>query len=142
MGPKTAAVVDLVRANPGKTARELSALAGQGSAVGRGNVESLLGIAAALGLVRSVRAEFSGKRPRAEWFVTDAPMPEAATKRAKLPPADPYRLMSEAVERGVAYGWRRAHKHTDSPTDDAGADAIREAVMSEIAEAFVFPETR
>lgn len=51
-----------------------------------------------------------------------------------------YPVLREAVERGAAYGWRRAFKHADKPTDDAAIDAIADAVMNEICERFDFPE--
>lgn len=33
-----------------------------------------------------------------------------------------YEVLSRAVEDGVEYGWRRAHKHTDTPGQDAIKD--------------------
>ena len=49
-----------------------------------------------------------------------------------------YRVMSDAVERGVAYGWQRAHKHTDKPDETAILSAIEEAVTNEMCEYFWF----
>jgi len=47
-----------------------------------------------------------------------------------------YPLLVKAVEDGTTYGYRRAHKHTDSPTDSEIITAIQDAIMYEIAEAF------
>lgn len=49
-----------------------------------------------------------------------------------------YPVMERAVEEGVGYGWRRAHKHTDKPDEDTAIEQIRQAVMNEICEAFDF----
>lgn len=47
-----------------------------------------------------------------------------------------YAVLDRAVEEGVAYGWVRAHKHTDSPTKDELLAHIEQAVMTEICEWF------
>ena len=49
-----------------------------------------------------------------------------------------YPLLSQAVENGVIYGYRRAHKHTDEPTESEICTAISDAVMHQISEAFDF----
>jgi hypothetical protein len=41
-----------------------------------------------------------------------------------------------AVEEGAAYGWRRAHKHTDAPGEDAIVDQIVQGVLNEVCEYF------
>jgi hypothetical protein len=51
-----------------------------------------------------------------------------------------YPLLEQAVENGVACGWRRAHKHTDQPTEDLMCDAVTQAVLHEICERFHFVE--
>ncbi len=53
----------------------------------------------------------------------------------KLKP-DTYALARECVEDGVAYGYRRAHKHTDTPTPEAIHAAIVEAIMLELSGRF------
>ena len=45
-----------------------------------------------------------------------------------------YTLVSEAVERGVQLGWRRAFKHTDDPTEDAFIENVQRSVMELIDE--------
>ncbi len=49
-----------------------------------------------------------------------------------------YSVISEAVERGTAYGVHRAYKHTNKPSHDAIAEAVRDAVMSELCEVLLF----
>ncbi len=49
-----------------------------------------------------------------------------------------YKLVSNCVDNGVNYGWNRAHKHTDSPSEAQIKDEIYNAVMNEICEWFVF----
>ena len=49
-----------------------------------------------------------------------------------------YIVLSDCVERGVAYGINRAHKHNDTPSQDEIASAVIDAVMLEIAEYFDF----
>lgn len=52
--------------------------------------------------------------------------------------AKTYPLMREAVEAGIAYGWHRAYKHTNTPEPAAIMEAIEEAVMNAICERFEF----
>jgi hypothetical protein len=49
-----------------------------------------------------------------------------------------YDVLRRAVEDGVAYGYRRAHKYSDKPEPEAVKEAIEQAVMSEICEWFDF----
>jgi len=49
-----------------------------------------------------------------------------------------YPLLVKTVEDGVIYGYRRAHKHTDEPTESEICIAISDAVMLQISEAFDF----
>jgi hypothetical protein len=51
-----------------------------------------------------------------------------------------YPVLYRAIEEGVAYGWRRAHKHTDTPEAHAIEEQIVSAVLSEICEYFDFDE--
>lgn len=43
-----------------------------------------------------------------------------------------YPIVARAVEEGVAYGYRRAHKYTDSPSEEGLCEAIVSAVMGEL----------
>lgn len=45
-----------------------------------------------------------------------------------------YAIIADAVERGLSYGWMRAHKYVDKPDEEAIKDAMHDAVMNEIAE--------
>ena len=49
-----------------------------------------------------------------------------------------YPVLYRAVEEGVAYGWQRAHKHTDSPDATVIKDHIVTAVINEIGQYFDF----
>lgn len=51
-----------------------------------------------------------------------------------------YDVLQRAVEDGLNYGWRRAHKHTDTPHEEATKDALFNGVMDEIASYFDFDE--
>lgn len=47
-----------------------------------------------------------------------------------------YRILTEAVENGVKYGYHRSYKHTDSPDPEQVKDTIINSVMNEIFEWF------
>lgn len=49
-----------------------------------------------------------------------------------------YPLLEKAIEDGVTYGFRKAHKHTDEPSEFEICSAIADAVMFQISEAFEF----
>jgi len=49
-------------------------------------------------------------------------------------------IVSDAVERGVSYGYRRAYKYTETPSEDDIREAIEQGVMSELAEIINFDE--
>lgn len=49
-------------------------------------------------------------------------------------------ILINAVESGVALGYRRAFKHTDSPKEDQILQSIVAAVMTEIYENFTFED--
>jgi hypothetical protein len=52
-----------------------------------------------------------------------------------------YKIIVECVERGVTFGMARAVKYTDTPTDREREQALVTAIMNEICEVFIFPET-
>ena len=54
--------------------------------------------------------------------------------------ANEFKIMSDAVEYGIDYGWRRAYKHTDKPSEDGIKREIFESIMNYICENFVFDE--
>lgn len=47
-----------------------------------------------------------------------------------------YKVISDAVENGIKYGWYRAHKHTDEPAEDEIKNRIQMAIMAEMIEYF------
>jgi hypothetical protein len=49
-----------------------------------------------------------------------------------------YPVIQRAIETGTRLGWRRAHKHTDTPTEEAVFDAIETAIMNELDEVLDF----
>jgi hypothetical protein len=51
-----------------------------------------------------------------------------------------YPVLCRAVEEGVAYGWRRAHKHIDTPDVKSIEEQIVTAVLNEICEYFNFDD--
>ncbi len=56
--------------------------------------------------------------------------------------ANEYLIMSDCIENGVSYGWHRAHKHTENPTEEQIKEAIEQAVMSAIVEYFWFDQDK
>jgi hypothetical protein len=51
-----------------------------------------------------------------------------------------YPVLCRAIEEGVAYGWRRAHKHVDSPDAATIAEQIVTAVINEVCQYFDFDD--
>lgn len=51
-----------------------------------------------------------------------------------------HKVLETAVEQGVSYGYRRAHKHIENPTEGAIIDSIVEQVMNSLDEWFDFEE--
>lgn len=51
-----------------------------------------------------------------------------------------YKVLEHAVTKGITYGYSRAHKHTETPSDIAVMDAIHNAVMNSISKWFVFED--
>jgi hypothetical protein len=51
-----------------------------------------------------------------------------------------YRVLEECIERGIEFGWRRAHKHTDTPDPATIQCDIHHAVMNEMSDFFDFAD--
>lgn len=51
-----------------------------------------------------------------------------------------YRVLSEAVENGIKYGWHRAHKYDEEPDSVDIHAALHNAIMNEISEYFEFDD--
>jgi hypothetical protein len=50
------------------------------------------------------------------------------------------KVLEIAVEQGVSYGYSRAHKHVENPTEGAIIDSIVEQVMNSLDEWFDFED--
>lgn len=53
-----------------------------------------------------------------------------------------YSLIERAVEDGIRYGYKRAHKHTDDPHEEDLKQTILEAIMQELSEIINFDENK
>lgn len=51
-----------------------------------------------------------------------------------------YEVLKMAIDQGVTCGWRRAHKHNESPDAGVITDAIIDAVTNAICEWFTFDD--
>jgi hypothetical protein len=50
------------------------------------------------------------------------------------------KVLEMALEEGVRYGYNRAHKHVENPTEGAIIDSIAEQVMNSLYEWFDFED--
>ena len=50
------------------------------------------------------------------------------------------KLLETCIENGIDHGWRRAHKHTETPTEDIIKGEIQHAIELELYEWFEFEE--
>jgi hypothetical protein len=53
---------------------------------------------------------------------------------------DCYKILSDAIERGISFGWNHSHKHTDTPDAGTIKAQIFDDIMTEICEYFSFGE--
>ncbi len=53
-----------------------------------------------------------------------------------------HKLISDCIERGIARGYARAHKHSDDPGENVIKHEIEEAIMNEISDYFLFDEQK
>lgn len=51
-----------------------------------------------------------------------------------------YDVLRRAIEEGVEYGWRRAHKHTDAPDTETIKDQLVTGILNEVSEYFDFDD--
>lgn len=51
-----------------------------------------------------------------------------------------YNILSECIESGTEIGYRRAFKHTDSPTEDTIIESTHREIMNKICNYFTFGE--
>ena len=52
-----------------------------------------------------------------------------------------YEVLRRALEEGIDYGWRRAHKHTEAPGEAAIKDEVLQGILNEVCEVFDFDDT-
>lgn len=50
-------------------------------------------------------------------------------------------IVSDAVEEGIARGWRRVHKHNDNPDEGMICSEIYRAVISELCDVLDFGDS-
>ncbi len=53
-----------------------------------------------------------------------------------------YKILQRCIDDGIAYGMRRAFKHTESPTREEIGLHIERAITTEICEWFKFDEVK
>ena len=51
-----------------------------------------------------------------------------------------HKILETAIVQGVSYGYRRAHKHVENPTEGAIIDNVVEQVMNSLDEWFTFED--
>lgn len=52
-----------------------------------------------------------------------------------------YAILERAIEEGIAYGYTRAFKHTEAPSEEYIKDEILSSVMNSISEVVDFDST-
>ena len=78
-------------------------------------------------------------RTAGSWKAGDAMRTKVHNERMSV---RAYPMLVRCIEEGVAYGYRRAHKHTDLPTEEGMQEEIAQAVLSSICEYFAFEEPK
>jgi len=53
---------------------------------------------------------------------------------------DAYKIIDDAVESGVRYGFSRAHKHVEVPSKEHIIEEIHRQVMNSLCEILIFDE--
>ena len=51
-----------------------------------------------------------------------------------------YKILDEAIEQGIEWGWARAHKHEDAPDEGRIKEHMHEQILNQICEYFTFGE--
>jgi len=53
---------------------------------------------------------------------------------------DAYKIIDQTVENAVRYGYNRAHKHTDTPSQAIMIEEIHRAVMNDLSDILKFDD--
>ena len=53
-----------------------------------------------------------------------------------------YKIISDAIENGIRYGYRRAYKHVENPSEDTIIEQIHLAVMNELCDIINFDDDK
>ena len=53
---------------------------------------------------------------------------------------DAYKIINEVIECAVRYGYNRAHKHVDNPSEERMIQEIHQAVMNDLCDVLKFDE--
>ena len=48
------------------------------------------------------------------------------------------KLIEDCIETGIERGWRRAHKHNETPHSDVIQSTIHDCIMEQFYEYFIF----
>ena len=54
--------------------------------------------------------------------------------------ANMHKILEHVLDVGIELGWRRAHKHTDTPSAELIKNSIEQAVWDELYEWVVFDD--
>ena len=53
-----------------------------------------------------------------------------------------YKIISDAIENGIRYGYRRAYKYVENPSEDTIIEQIHLAVMNELCDIINFDDDK
>jgi len=67
--------------------------------------------------------------------IAKLPSPDANSMKPKF-----FSLLEKAIEEGIDYGWRRAHKHVETPSEGTLKEEISNAIFSSLHDYFTFDE--
>lgn len=54
--------------------------------------------------------------------------------------ANMHKILEHCIDTGIELGWRRAHKHTDTPSAELLKNSIEQALWDELYEWVVFDD--
>ena len=54
--------------------------------------------------------------------------------------ANMHKILEHVLDVGIELGWRRAHKHTDTPSAELLKNSIEQAIWDELYEWMVFDD--